>query len=593
MATPSPLRLLVLCATALTLGFGEHVALAGEQVELLKDLNEGAGTSFPSRFVKMGAYVYFRAAADGVTYRLFRTDGTAAGTTVVADGPLAPSYPEWLTVVGDTLFFAASDPATGYELWKSDGTAGGTVLVKDLSPGTGPSYPQYLTAMGGAVYFSARTESGTELWKSDGTAQGTVMVADTRPEVCSPPTCSSPTPFSGFPQALTAATQGGVPVLYWVGQAPPDGFPRLWRTSGQPGDFTTVGPENLSVPPRPQTLTSYRGDLYFVGKTPGVDGWGLWKTDGQGAEQVVSFEQGPEGPMGYPGGQIPANLTVFDDRLYFTAWDDEIGNELRVTEGTAGTTQFVADISPNLGSSDPTSLTVAGNLLFFVADDGTTGMELWRTDGTVNGTFLVEDLCSDEPDPYGCGLAQVADRRANSSAPGSLTAFEGRLYFSAYHPEYGRELFRSDGTTVELVRDFVPGSTFIDPYQREFPNSGYPTSVAALEDTLYFAAYDPEHGTEPWTLRSLTPAEEISDLIDKIDGLVDDGTLKHGQGKSLVAKLELALAGFEAGNTDKTVTMLEAFIHEVRAFRNAGILEDAEAETLIAAAEAVIAEISG
>jgi ELWxxDGT repeat protein len=591
MTNPSRPRFRVVVAMALAVGLGASAAWAGDSLRLLKDINEGSGPSFPGDFVKMGPYVYFRASAGGAASRLFRTDGTSAGTTVVADGPEAPVRPAWLTVVGDTLFFSAEGPGTGVELWKSDGTAAGTSLVKDLSPGPGHSYPQYLTAMGGAVYFRARTQGGTDLWKSDGTEAGTVFVADTRADVCSPPSCPSDTPFSGLPEALTAAEENGTSVLYWVGQAP-DGFRRLWRTAGGPSDFAAVSPDSLAVAAPPRTLTRYREELYFVGKVMGETEWGLWRTDGQSTELVESFVQGPEGPMGYPGSQIPANLTVFDDRLYFTAWVEGTGNELRATEGTAATTALVADAAPNEGSSDPSSLTVAGNLLFFVADDGTTGMELWRTDGTANGTFLVEDLCADFPDAYGCGLAQVADRRNNSSAPGSLTALAGWLYFSAYHSDYGRELFRSDGTTVELAHDFFPGSFFSDFYGREFPNSGSPRAVS-IGRTLYISAYDAEHGVEPWTLRSLTPAEEISGLIATIQGLLDDGTLKLGQGKSLIGKLELALAALEDGHTKKAVTMLEAFIRETRAFENAGILEDGEAEAIISAAEEVIAEISG
>ncbi len=44
------------------------------------------------------------------------------------------SYPDNLTNMGGTLYFSAYDPTNGYELWKSDGTAAGTTLVKDVNP---------------------------------------------------------------------------------------------------------------------------------------------------------------------------------------------------------------------------------------------------------------------------------------------------------------------------------------------------------------------------------------------------------------------------------------------------------------------------
>jgi ELWxxDGT repeat protein len=39
--------------------------------------------------------------------------------------------------MGDVLFFAADDGVNGRELWRSDGTAAGTGLVADLVPGVG------------------------------------------------------------------------------------------------------------------------------------------------------------------------------------------------------------------------------------------------------------------------------------------------------------------------------------------------------------------------------------------------------------------------------------------------------------------------
>jgi probable HAF family extracellular repeat protein len=90
-----------------------------------------------------------------------------------------------------------------------------------------------------------------------------------------------------------------------------------------------------------------------------------------------------------------------------------------------------------------------------------------------------------------------------------------------------------------------------------------------------------------------TPASLIADLITEIESLVDDGTLKLGQGKSLVNKLEQALSTLEAGNSKKAITMLEAFIHEVSAFGNAGILDPTEADRMIAIAEEAISSIPG
>ena len=60
------------------------------------------------------------------------TDGTAAGTALVADidPGFASSSPSEFTAVGDgTALFSANDGIHGFELWRTDGTTAGTFAV--------------------------------------------------------------------------------------------------------------------------------------------------------------------------------------------------------------------------------------------------------------------------------------------------------------------------------------------------------------------------------------------------------------------------------------------------------------------------------
>jgi ELWxxDGT repeat protein len=122
--------------------------------------------------------VYFAGwdASHGV--ELWKTDGTAAGTMLVddvnpgatgsepplADRSAAASYQ--LTVSGRKLFFAATDGTHGDELWQSDGTTAGTIMVADINPGPQGSDPQNLIDVNGTLFFTANDDThGEQLWE--------------------------------------------------------------------------------------------------------------------------------------------------------------------------------------------------------------------------------------------------------------------------------------------------------------------------------------------------------------------------------------------------------------------------------------------
>ncbi len=105
----------------------------------------------------MGSTLFFSAYNTATSSELWKSNGTAAGTTLVKDiypGPDS-SEPSELTAVGNTLFFAAYNTSSGYELWKSDGTVAGTTLVKDINPGPDDSDVYELTAVGSTLFFAA------------------------------------------------------------------------------------------------------------------------------------------------------------------------------------------------------------------------------------------------------------------------------------------------------------------------------------------------------------------------------------------------------------------------------------------------------
>lgn len=144
-----------------------------EGTVLVKDIAPGAPSSSVSSLTVFNGKVYF-AANDGVNgTELWKTDGTAAGTIMVKDiNPARTgnngSMPSNLVVVNGVLLFIGtdSDSVPTSAVFKTDGTAVGTTRLTDLDY----SGPGQLTVVKNRAYF---IRSGGPLWKTDGTVAGT------------------------------------------------------------------------------------------------------------------------------------------------------------------------------------------------------------------------------------------------------------------------------------------------------------------------------------------------------------------------------------------------------------------------------------
>ena len=154
---------------------------------LVKDISPGSGSSYPSigyspglgQFAVLGGKLYF-GANDGTNgIQLWRSDGTAAGTTIVDDINSASVTTSGqgaavtaIAAVNGRIFFQANDGVHGAELWTSLGKASATSLVKDINLTDAGSFPTEFTGSGGVTYFQA----DSQLWKTDGTAGGTSLL---------------------------------------------------------------------------------------------------------------------------------------------------------------------------------------------------------------------------------------------------------------------------------------------------------------------------------------------------------------------------------------------------------------------------------
>jgi ELWxxDGT repeat protein len=175
-----PAKRILSAALALLLIAAIPARADGVPTWTLVDRIPGSAGSYTSSAGALGDYLYFASSDDGTNgYELWRTDGTALGTTLVKDINLgsSSSYPSAFTPFGDYLYFEADDGTNGYELWRTNGTT--TELVQDINTGADNSSPSNFTAFDGYLYFSADDGThGRELWRTDGTDAGTTLVKD-------------------------------------------------------------------------------------------------------------------------------------------------------------------------------------------------------------------------------------------------------------------------------------------------------------------------------------------------------------------------------------------------------------------------------
>ena len=445
------------------LAMGAAATARAQVASLVKDVQPGANSSFPGGAVELNGALLLLMDDGTAGVEPWRTDGTAAGTTLLKDirpGPASGAFsPQQLIVSGNIAFFSADDGTTGFELWKTDGTAAGTTLVKDIRPGAIGSFPILGAVLGGALYFYASDgTNGIELWKSDGTSAGTTLVKDIRPGSSSGP--QGPLTVAGSTLYFPAYDDGTNGI-------------ELWKSDGTASGTVLVKDLNPgSGDSNPTSLTAVGNAVFFVADD-GASGIELWKSDGTPAGTTLVKDV----LTGSGSGASGSALAAFGNILLFTATDGSSGVELWRSDGTAAGTSRVMDIWPGGQGSDPINLTAAGAGVFFLADDGSHGLELWKSDGTAGGTALVKDI---QP---GAG--------SGGTTEGFLTAFGGKVLFPADDGSHGLELWKSDGSAsgTLMVEDLRPGAA-----------GSSPQWVVALGSTFVSVQDDGAAGAEPWLL---------------------------------------------------------------------------------------------
>jgi ELWxxDGT repeat protein len=375
----------------------------------LRDLCPGPCSFDPGSLRSTGGALFFLD-LQGQTQRLWRSDGTRPGTTLVkavctlAAAPFNGDCASSLQRLGNRLLFVVNG-AERSELWSSDGTpgtSGETVFLSGLTAGGEPRLAGGAVVNGGVALFL--TDSA--LWRTDGTPGGTVKLKEIDDLV----------PGVIAPSGSFSVVWKGAFYIFISGNAvrsdgTPQGTVRL--------DFPQLLVENPPVPLRDTlVLHAAQGNLDT-----------LWGMDSGGHAEPI-FEIDSAHPAFFT-----APVAVGDRAVFQVQSAARPVPELWVTDGTAAGTRRISS-----GSSAAFELFSTGTTAFYLAGSSQRASQLWRTDGTTAGTFRVRD--------FGAG--------PGSSGPLAQAALGNFLVFSAQTSAQTSAdtapLFRSNGTAAGTVR---------------------------------------------------------------------------------------------------------------------------------------------
>lgn len=395
------------------------------------------------------------------------------------------------------MFFPFADETRNFRLWRTDGTSAGTYPIHDVSSATLPSYPSEIVSLNSNEIIFA-TDS---LRRSDGTAEGTYSLPIW---YCTGLTkagdlvyCDGGMYLTGLVRTdgTSAGTQkliqGEVSSLTEMNRAIYFGlnrvYPRvanLWKSDGTPeGTVLVTDAVNIT------SMYNHEGTL-FIGSD------GLWRSDGTAGRTVKIHSVTPGGAF--------RPFVSSGTKLYFTSHNENGGQQLWQTDGTSSGTRIILDFNRTfkdfregpggvlylIAGQDPDAglwhsngitstrlfpdgsivhlLPIYNGLTYFVTIDQTRTVELWKTDGTLRGTMMVKSLRSGNLDYFvnkldgaiyndilyfggtpnniwrtdgtHAGTYQVEPRIGSVSAGQGLVATENALYFQARFPGVDAEL---------------------------------------------------------------------------------------------------------------------------------------------------------
>ncbi len=324
--------------------------------------------------VALGSVAIIRGTPTGTNnfelYSSSSTDAVAADATLIEEiNAGASAEPTLSTVIyNGSLFFSADDGTNGVELWKTGGTAATTSMIANINQddsGAADSSPENFTLVGTKVFFTA--------------VDGGSMVDDKELWVSISPftTVAKLTSYTSDSSIDNLIALGNF--LIFTGSEDNATTAGIYRSSGTVGTTTRVfnGIPFADVPSFNSLYSVLNTTLFFVLDWAAGDfGSEIWSTQGTTATTGIMSD------INLGAGDGVANHTDFAQvggALVFVADDGTRGSELWYTNTSGDAPRQVSNINPDdAAGSAPELLGVTSDAAYYIIDNGVNGKTLYR-----------------------------------------------------------------------------------------------------------------------------------------------------------------------------------------------------------------------
>ena len=352
--------------------------------------------------------LYFLAEGNNGQWDLWKTNGTPGGTVSVFNFGVRDEFSAPVAIAGTTYYATLGMAQDTSQLWRTDGTATGTTLIAEI-PGTLKTFHQ-ISGQTGIYFFAQRSSGASLLWKTDGTPAGTATIKFFNAQSELPPpieiggkTFYTPIGDDPFESDLwvTDGTNGGTYQIRTF-----NGFTSQYHElPGQQGVYflyenansavallrinptatTTTNIQSFGLMEAYEYLQDLNGEGLYLLSPPGPDNAEIWTSNGTaaGTQKIKDIVGEILFPHTFPGAP----------EVFFLSFASNGQTEFWKTNGTDSTTVVVRTLGVTGGVED--MIFHNGQAWYNLVGVFFADAELWRSDGTLNGTTIVKEHQAD------------------------------------------------------------------------------------------------------------------------------------------------------------------------------------------------------